>query len=97
MPDFSYPHFLRPPPTACTQTGKKLAEAQVHENAIQDMQLAPDGLQAITASLDMSAALIDVQSLKVLKQYKTGRFVQSAAISPLLDHVRPHPCHVSLC
>jgi hypothetical protein len=64
-----------------------LAEKQVHEDAIQDMQLSPDGAYAITASLDKTAKLIDLEELTELKTYRTGRFVQSAAISPLFDHV----------
>lgn len=69
-------------------SGELLQEAQIHEDAIQDMQLAPnDGTYAITASLDKTAKLIDTATLEVLKTYKTGRFVQSAAISPAFDHV----------
>lgn len=68
-------------------TGEMLQEAQVHEDAIQDMQFAPDGSYVITASLDKTARLVDVLTLEVLKEYKTGRFVQSAATSPLMDHV----------
>lgn len=70
-----------------TETGALLSEAQVHEDAIQDMQVSPDGSYVITASLDKTAKLVDIASLEVLKTYKTGRFVQSAAISPLFDHV----------
>lgn len=70
------------------QTGALLLEKVVHEDAIQDMQLAPDGSYAITASLDKTAKLVDLEDFSVLKTYKTGRFVQSAAISPIFDHVR---------
>jgi translation initiation factor 3 subunit I len=69
------------------ETGDLLQEVQVHEDAIQDMQMSPDGSFVITASLDKTAKLVDITSLDVLKTYKTGRFVQSAAISPLFDHV----------
>lgn len=70
------------------ETGALVQEAQVHEDAVQDMQLAPnDGSYVITASLDKTAALVDVQTLEVLRSYKTGRFVNSAAISPIFDHV----------
>ncbi|MEW5303151.1 MAG: hypothetical protein WDW36_005871 [Sanguina aurantia] len=69
------------------ETGKMLQEACVHEDAIQDMQMSADGSHVITASLDKSAKLVDVQTFEVLKTYKTGRFVQSAAISPIFDHV----------
>lgn len=37
--------------------------------------------------MDKTAKLVDINSLEVLKTYKTGRFVQSAAVSPLFDHV----------
>lgn len=69
------------------QTGKMLQEVQVHEEAIQDMQMSPDETHVITASLDKTGRLIDVETFQVLKTYKTGRFVQSAAMSPVLDHV----------
>ena len=49
--------------------------------------MSADGTHAITASLDKTARLVDVASLEVLKVYKTGRFANSASISPLLDHV----------
>jgi len=69
------------------ETGKLLQEAQIHEDAIQDMQISPDGGYVITASLDRTAQLVDIPSLTSLKTYKTGRYVQSAAVSPLFDHV----------
>ncbi len=74
-----------------------LLEKQVHDGDIQDMQVSPDGAYFITASLDKTAKLVDVVELEALKTYKTGRFVQSAAISPLFDHVRlPHVALPSL-
>lgn len=57
-----------------------MGEAQVHEDAIQDMQLSADGAYVITASLDKSAKLVDVQSLEALKTYKTGRHAAGAAL-----------------
>ncbi|GBF98269.1 eukaryotic translation initiation factor 3 subunit I-like [Raphidocelis subcapitata] len=69
------------------ETGEMLQEAQVHEDAIQDMQFSADGSYVVTASLDKAAKLVDVTTLEVLKTYKTGRFVQSAAVSPILDHI----------
>lgn len=51
------------------------------------MQMSADGTHAITASLDKTARLIDVESFEVLRTYKTGKFVQSAAMSPIFDHV----------
>ncbi|KAJ9527349.1 hypothetical protein QJQ45_025617 [Haematococcus lacustris] len=70
-----------------SETGKLLLEKQVHEDAIQDMQLSPDGAYVITASLDKTAKLVDLDDFSTLKTYKTGRYVQSAAMSPIFDHV----------
>jgi WD40 repeat protein len=47
------------------QTGKLLQEATVHEDCIQDMQLSPDGAYVITASLDKTARLIDLDDFSV--------------------------------
>lgn len=41
----------------------------------------------ITASKDHTAKLFDAQSLMLLKTYKTERPVNSAAISPIAEHV----------
>jgi len=41
----------------------------------------------VTASKDTTAKLFDSESLMCLKAYKTERPVNSAAISPILDHV----------
>ena len=41
----------------------------------------------ITASKDNFAKLFDVESLQVLKTYKTDRPVNSASISPIRDQV----------
>lgn len=82
---------------SCTQTGQLLLEKQVHEGDIQDLQVSPCGSHFITASLDKSAKLIDVADFETLKTYKTGRFVQSAAISPLMDHVSAFFFLLDLC
>ena len=69
------------------KTGKMLLEEKVHEDAIQDLQLSPDGSYVVSASLDKTAKLVDIETFQVLKTYRTGRLVQSAAISPIFDHV----------
>jgi WD40 repeat protein len=58
-----------------------------HSKAINDMQMGKDGTMFITASKDNTAKLFDTDSLMCLKTYKTERPVNSAAISPILDHV----------
>ena len=41
----------------------------------------------VTASKDHSAKLLDAESLDVLKTFRTERPVNSAALSPIKDHV----------
>lgn len=58
-----------------------------HMGQINDMQASRDGTMFVTASKDCSAKLFDSESLMCLKTYKTERPVNSASISPILDHV----------
>ncbi|KAI1287557.1 Eukaryotic translation initiation factor 3 subunit I [Halotydeus destructor] len=67
---------------------EKLLEAKPHAGNIMDMQYNPtDQTMFITASKDKTAQLIDTETLESMKTYKTGRPVNSAAISPIRDHV----------
>jgi translation initiation factor 3 subunit I len=52
-----------------------------------DLQTDKDQVFIITASKDYSSKLVDMESLKELKQYRTEKPVNSAAISPSRDHV----------
>lgn len=58
-----------------------------HSDSINDMQLNKDGTMFITASRDNTAKLFDTDKLEFLKCFKTERPVNSAAISPIKDHV----------
>ncbi|KAG1666670.1 Eukaryotic translation initiation factor 3 subunit I [Nymphon striatum] len=58
-----------------------------HKKSINDMQFNNDQTMFITASKDHTAKLFDLDTLEVMKVYKTERNVNSAAISPLRDHV----------
>lgn len=69
------------------QTGKEINSVKDHTAVINDMQLSKDGTMFITASKDHSSKLFDTENLMCLKTYKTERPVNSAAISPILDHV----------
>lgn len=69
------------------ETGKCLAEKQLHEKQVMDMQMSTDGTHFITASTDRTAKLVDTQSLEVLKEYKSAAPINSAAMSPIFDHV----------
>jgi translation initiation factor 3 subunit I len=69
------------------ETGKVTLESKVHDKHIMDLQMSPDGTHMISASNDCSAKLIDTQTLEVLKTFKSSVPVNSAAISPIFDHV----------
>ncbi|XP_015514513.1 eukaryotic translation initiation factor 3 subunit I [Neodiprion pinetum] len=69
------------------RTGKKLNSIKSHKNQINDMQTNKDGTMFVTACKDHTAKLFDSESLVCLKTYKTERPVNSATISPILDHV----------
>ena len=43
------------------ESGKCVAEAQLHEKQISDMQMSADGTHLITASTDRTAKLVDTQ------------------------------------
>lgn len=58
-----------------------------HSKQINDLQVSKDGNWFVTASKDFTAKLFDLETMEVLKTYKTERPVNSASISPLYDHV----------
>jgi len=58
-----------------------------HNGSINDMQASKDGTMFVTASKDSTAKLFDVDSLEVLKTYKTERPINSAAVAPSMKHV----------
>ncbi|XP_055844498.1 eukaryotic translation initiation factor 3 subunit I [Episyrphus balteatus] len=67
--------------------GKEINSVNDHTAGINDMQMNKDGTMFVTASKDTSAKLFDAESLMCLKTYKTERPVNSASISPIMDHV----------
>ncbi|XP_077293051.1 eukaryotic translation initiation factor 3 subunit i [Arctopsyche grandis] len=69
------------------RNGKKVHSVKEHSSAINDMSMSRDNTMFITASKDHTAKLFDTSSLELLKEYQTERPVNSAAISPILDHV----------
>ncbi|KAE9553075.1 hypothetical protein FO519_003708 [Halicephalobus sp. NKZ332] len=60
---------------------------QAHGYGILDLQLSKDQAFVISASSDKTAKLHDASTLNHLKTYKSGRPVNSAAISPTHDHI----------
>lgn len=73
--------------TPLLQNGKEINSVNDHTSVINDMQMSRDGTMIVTASKDTTAKLFDAESLMCLKTYKTERPVNSAAISPLYEHV----------
>jgi translation initiation factor 3 subunit I len=69
------------------KTNKIVTTAEDHVGSINDMQACKDGTMFITASKDNTAKLFDTETLECLKTYKTDRPVNSACISPNLEHV----------
>lgn len=66
---------------------EKLLDTQKHKSQINDLQYNVDQTMFITASKDTSAKLFDSETFEHLKTYQTDRPVNSAAISPIKDHV----------
>lgn len=58
-----------------------------HEGLINDMQMSKESAFFVTASKDHTAKLFLTEDLNHIKTYKTERPVNSAAISPIRDHV----------
>lgn len=69
------------------RAAKELNSVNDHTGVINDMQLSADGTMLVSASKDTTAKLFDSESLMCLKTYKTERPVNSAAISPIHEHV----------
>ncbi|XP_044253424.1 eukaryotic translation initiation factor 3 subunit I [Tribolium madens] len=70
------------------KSGKEISSTtREHEQQINDMQWNKDGTMFVTASKDHTAKLFDAADLMLLKTYKTERPVNSAAISPIFEHV----------
>lgn len=58
-----------------------------HSSTIKDLQLSKDRTMLISASKDHTAKLFDAKDFRPLKTYQTDRPVNSAAISPIKNHV----------
>lgn len=69
------------------KSGEILMQTKEHIKQVNDLQTSQDLTMVITASKDTTAKLFDIESLDLLKTYKTERPVNSAAISPIQNHV----------
>lgn len=70
-------------------TGEFLGATQIHEerSPITDLQPSPDKTYVISSSKDKTARLTDIDSLKLLKTYKTDTSMNSACITNVKDFV----------
>jgi len=69
------------------KTNKIVTTVEDHSKSINDMQASKDGTMFITASKDNTSKIFDTDTLECLKTYKTERPVNSATITPNLEHV----------
>lgn len=67
--------------------GEIINEVQAHKSQINDLQYNKDQTLFISASKDNTSKLFDAYTLDHMKTYATDRPVNSAAISPIFDHV----------
>mmetsp|Transcript_25131 Transcript_25131/g.57853 ORF Transcript_25131/g.57853 Transcript_25131/m.57853 type:complete len:332 (+) Transcript_25131:16-1011(+) len=69
------------------ETGEPDKYLEAHDGVVNDLRFSADRMTFITASTDMSARLFDTMTLEPIKTYKSDRPINSATISPLMDHV----------
>jgi translation initiation factor 3 subunit I len=69
------------------EAGKFTAVSTVHKRAVNRIQFDKHQITFISASRDGTAKLFDTKTLQCLKTYETGRPVNAASISPIMDHV----------
>uniref|UniRef100_A0A915EJ21 Serine-threonine kinase receptor-associated protein n=1 Tax=Ditylenchus dipsaci TaxID=166011 RepID=A0A915EJ21_9BILA len=69
------------------QPGDAVNFANPHNFNITDLQLSNDQGFLISSSADKTAQLHNARNLEQLKKYRSGRPVNSAAISPIRDHI----------
>ncbi|XP_055332647.1 eukaryotic translation initiation factor 3 subunit I-like [Paramacrobiotus metropolitanus] len=58
-----------------------------HAGLIMDIQKSKDEIMLVTASKDTTAKLFDSMTLDCMKTYKADRPVNSAAVSPIKQHI----------
>ena len=68
-------------------TGKLLNSVKIHDKSIQMMDMDRDQNTIITASQDKTSKLLDADTFEVLKTYQCDRPLNTAAISPIKDHI----------
>ncbi|XP_075764807.1 eukaryotic translation initiation factor 3 subunit I [Pelodiscus sinensis] len=69
------------------KSGEVLLNVKEHTKQINDIQTSKDMTMFITASKDNTAKLFDSTTFEHQKSFRTERPVNSAALSPIFDHV----------
>jgi len=69
------------------ETGKEIDVIQAHRKEIISVRLSWDRTCFITASKDGTSKLFDTRSQDEIKLYETGRPINAAHVSPLMDHI----------
>jgi len=67
--------------------GERIKSTNAHQSVINDIQYNKEQTLFITASKDTTSKLFDSETLEHMKTFKTERPVNSAAISPIREHV----------
>lgn len=69
------------------ETGQEEGKIQAHDKPVRSLQFSKDGSTFVTASTDHTAKLYDARNLKWLKTYRSDRPLNSASMSPIMNHV----------
>jgi len=69
------------------RAGKELQILPYHNSKIMSIQYDKYKGTFLTSSKDGTAKLIDSRNYEIIKEYNTGRPLNSGAISPLMDHI----------
>jgi len=70
-----------------TETRKEVRSVAAHRKEVMAIRPSYDKTVFITASKDGTAKLFDLRSQEEIKMYETGRPINAAALSPVMDHV----------
>jgi len=69
------------------ESGQEIYKVQEHKKQINSLQFSHDRTMIITASSDHTAKIYDAKTLQLLKTFTSDRPLNSAALSPLFNHV----------
>lgn len=69
------------------ESEKQINMKTEHDGAIHELQFSKDETMFVTASADSYAKLWDVKDFKVIRQFASDRPLNTAAISPIMNHI----------